>query len=400
MAASWPGGRTAYACPRAATASPTLATGAPVAEPLDETNDRASAEAIRAEPPAVEPVMTEQPSTPRHGWLRRHWQLVVVVAMLALAYLTLRDHLPSIHSIGTALSSANVRWIIVAAACEALSLSMFAWQQRSLLGATGVPMSFRRATAVTYARSALAISMPAGSAVSAGFAFQQYRRAGATNDRAAAVTVLSGVVSFLGLASLYVAGILVLLSAEPSETIRNHPVLVAALGAAVALGLIAWLIRRRVTAGRTPKPAVAAPEGSSWRERSIATARQALAAWRALRTRDWMVACSFAVANWLFDLLCLVSAGKAFALPVGLFTIATMYLGIQIVRQLPITPGGIGLIETGLLAGLTHAGATGGTAAAVVLTYRLLSCWLIIPLGGVAWLGLRARTPVDAEAVK
>ncbi|HEY6596185.1 MAG TPA: hypothetical protein VI011_19100, partial [Asanoa sp.] len=36
------------------------------------------------------------------------------------------------------------------------------------------------------------------------------------------------------------------------------------------------------------------------------------------------------------------------------------------------------------------AGATGGTAAAVVLTYRILSCWLIAPIGMLAWVGLQA----------
>jgi hypothetical protein len=108
-----------------------------------------------------------------------------------------------------------------------------------------------------------------------------------------------------------------------------------------------------------------------------------------------MIATVFAVVNWLADMLCLAAAARAFALPVGLVTIATIYLGVQIVRQIPLTPGGIGLIETGLLAGLASAGAPTAAAAAVVLTYRVLSCWLILPLGGLAWLGLRS-TPVTA----
>jgi hypothetical protein len=278
---------------------------------------------------------------------------------------------------------------VVAAACEALSLAMFAWQQQRLLSATGVKMSFRRANAVTYARSALAISMPAGSAVSAGFAFQQYRRSGATNDKAAAVTVLSGVVSFLGLAALYVAGTLALLAAHPSKTLHAHPALLITLGALILAGATAWLIRSRIVGRHPPKPVPAVPTDGTRIDRIFITLRQALAAWRSLRARDWMAACAFAVANWLLDLLCLICATKAFGLPVGLFTMVTLYLGVQIVRQLPITPGGIGLIETGLLAGLTHAGASTGAAAAAVLTYRMLSCWLIIPLGGLAWLALR-----------
>ena len=53
------------------------------------------------------------------------------------------------------------------------------------------------------------------------------------------------------------------------------------------------------------------------------------------------------------------------------------------------------MIETALVAGLTASGATAITAAAAVLLYRLLSCWLLIPLGGAAALVLRrpGRSP-------
>ena len=122
-----------------------------------------------------------------------------------------------------------------------------------------------------------------------------------------------------------------------------------------------------------------------------------MATWRTVRPRHWALALTFAALNWLTDLLCLAAAARAFALPVGLFTLASIYLGVQLVRQIPVTPGGIGLIETGLLAGLATAGAGAAAAAAVVLTYRLLSCWLILPIGGASWLGLRAHP--DAAAL-
>jgi uncharacterized protein (TIRG00374 family) len=80
------------------------------------------------------------------------------------------------------------------------------------------------------------------------------------------------------------------------------------------------------------------------------------------------------------------------SIPVGVTTVAGIYLGVQIVRQIPLTPGGIGVVEAALIAGLTAAGGTAPAAAAVVLTYRLLSFWLILPVGGLAWLSLRGET--------
>jgi hypothetical protein len=268
---------------------------------------------------------------------------------------------------------------------------MFARQQRALLLALAVRMSVPRALAVTYARSAIAISMPAGSAVSAGFAFQQYKRSGASNEKATAVMVLSGLISVLGLGALFLFGVLGVLASAPETTWRAHPVAITVGAVAVAAAIVTTMLLRRVrghrSAGST-RP-VEAPDSLIGRVRTAL--RQAADAWRQLRPRHWLIAGAFAVLNWLFDLLCLAAAARAFDLPVGIATIASIYLGVQLVRQIPLTPGGIGLIETGLLAGLVHAGSTTASAAAVVLTYRVLSCWLIIPIGGLAWLGLRSR---------
>jgi uncharacterized membrane protein YbhN (UPF0104 family) len=353
------------------------------------------AERLAPEDPAAEPGTDLATSTGRpKPWLLRHWQIPVAVIMLVVAYLTLRGRLPSMDSVRSAWSSANVEWIIIAAAFELISNNLFARQQQTLLKGVGVRMSFPRALAVTYARSALAISMPAGSAVSAAYAFGQFKRSGATNDKATAAMILCGVVSFLGLASLYVAGVLGLLATDPVGTVSAHPFLVSAIGAGVVAAAAGWLIRRRWTPSH-PRTLPVVREARTWTDKVRVGVAQAVDAWRSLRGRDWVVAGSFSIVNWLTDLLCLAAAARAFNLTVGLPTLATIYLGVQLVRQLPITPGGIGLIETGLLAGLLHAGASAGAAAAAVLTYRLMSCWLLIPLGGLAWLGLRAGASRD-----
>jgi uncharacterized protein (TIRG00374 family) len=95
--------------------------------------------------------------------------------------------------------------------------------------------------------------------------------------------------------------------------------------------------------------------------------------------------------NWLFDVACLLAVGRAFGLPVNAVKIVGAYLVVQLIRQIPLTPGGVGMVEASLLLSLVAAGATSDTAAAVVLTYRLLSCWLIAPIGLLSWFTLRAN---------
>jgi uncharacterized membrane protein YbhN (UPF0104 family) len=379
-----------------------------------------------------EPAHTPDPANATKRVSRRRlWTAIIAVAMLAVAIITLRGHLPSAGDVTIALRTGDPIWVVVAAVCEAISLGMFARQQRSILGALSVRMSLPRAIAVTYARSALAISMPAGSAVSAGFAFQQYRRSGASREQAAAVTVLSGLISFFGLAALYIGGALTLVAMRPTQTWHAHPTLVITTAAGLLVGTAIGITAHRrgkahandpdhyvttatgsvpltatrprpapaATAAVTPAaaparivPTTTADPDAAWRRRTAAIRaglHESVTAWRTLRARHWTGAGTFALINWLTDMLCLAAAARAFNLPVGLVEIAGIYLGVQLLRQIPLTPGGIGLIETGLLAGLTAAGAPGAGAAAAVLTYRLLSCWLILPLGGLAALALR-----------
>jgi uncharacterized membrane protein YbhN (UPF0104 family) len=108
-----------------------------------------------------------------------------------------------------------------------------------------------------------------------------------------------------------------------------------------------------------------------------------------LSVRDWAAGGAAALANWLLDVVCLVATAHAFGLTIGVVQIVGVYLAIQLVRQIPLTPGGVGVVEASLLVALVALGATSGTAAAVVLTYRLLSSWLIAPIGLLAWIGLR-----------
>ncbi len=342
------------------------------------------------------------------------WPTLIGVALLAVTLVGLRDRLPSVSAVGHALRTGALSWVLIAAACEVVSMDMFARQQRSLLRGVSVRMSLARALGVTYVRSAISTIVPAGSAVSAAYAFQQYRRSGADRERATAVTVLSGVVSIVGLGLLYVIGAAVLVARDPIGQWRDHPATLAALGAGfVAVAAIWWAIRR-LAATPVPEPSVVAETrvvsetasmalraADSWYGRVTASvgvfARDAIRAGRTVSLSRMALVTGFAGANWLTDLLCFAASARAFGLPVGFATLATIYLGAQIIRQIPLTPGGVGLIETGLLAGLASAGAGAAAAAATVLTYRVLSNWLIVPIGGLAWFGLR-RPPAALGA--
>ena len=312
---------------------------------------------------------------------------LLIAAGLVLAALGLWGRLPDPRAFVRALTGADYRWVAAAAALQAASLAAFAWQQRELLRALGVRLTVRRTAAVTMARTAISIAMPAGAAVSAGYAVREYQRRGVSKEISAASMIVSGLTSIGGLTLLYVTGGLAVVGRDPALLLSPRPLAVA--------GTLALLTTAAVLAGRR-LPAFSATirrDGRviRWMRRTMASAHEAWQAGAALRARDWIAALLFFAVNWLTDLLCLAASCRAVGLPVGLTTLAGIYLGVQIVRQVPLTPGGVGVVDTALVAGLTAVGTTAVGAAAAVLIYRLLSCWLLLPAGGTAALILRRR---------
>jgi uncharacterized protein (TIRG00374 family) len=65
----------------------------------------------------------------------------------------------------------------------------------------------------------------------------------------------------------------------------------------------------------------------------------------------------------------------------------------ELLALIPLTPGGLGFVEAGLVGALTLAGVPGRDAVAATLLYRLVAYWLPLPEGGIAYLLFRRRYP-------
>ncbi|MGB3633835.1 MAG: YbhN family protein [Rubrobacteraceae bacterium] len=97
---------------------------------------------------------------------------------------------------------------------------------------------------------------------------------------------------------------------------------------------------------------------------------------------------ALAFGYWIFDFLCLFLVFEALSVPAGILELLVAYGIATAVGQLPLTPGGIGVFETTVLATLALLG-VGAAAAIPILGYRLFNFWLPIPLAGVFYPTLR-----------
>ncbi|GAA3227412.1 hypothetical protein GCM10010532_060790 [Dactylosporangium siamense] len=311
----------------------------------------------------------------------------LTLAAVTVAFVLLRRSLPDAGTVLRSLVDAQWWWLAVAVAVQAGSVLMYAVQQRRLLAAYGGAMSRLKAVGVSLARTALSTAMPAGGPVSTAFAVRQFRAHGLTSAHALATTALASVQASAAIVLVYLAWCLTGLST--GELVRVAAV--AALLCPVAvLARRGWLGRRPgwwraapCPPGGPVQPAGPQPPGPLHRgARAMLRlgADTSRACW-ALPGSYWLTAGGAAVARRLFDLVCFVAAAHAFRLDTATSALVGAYLTGQLIRQIPLVAGGAGLVEAGLLAALITSGADPAAAAAAVLTYRLLSCWLIALAG-------------------
>ena len=97
----------------------------------------------------------------------------------------------------------------------------------------------------------------------------------------------------------------------------------------------------------------------------------------------------WAAANWIFDAASLWVFLAAFGQEVQIDSLLVAFGLANVLAVIPITPGGLGVVEAVLTSTLVGFGVPSGPATVGVVTYRLAQFWLPIPLGAVAYLSLK-----------
>jgi uncharacterized protein (TIRG00374 family) len=92
--------------------------------------------------------------------------------------------------------------------------------------------------------------------------------------------------------------------------------------------------------------------------------------------------------NWAFDLLALWAALRAFGDPPHLVLLVIAFCVGQVAASIPISPGGLGVVETSLVPLLAGFGTSSSVAVLGVLYWRLVNFWLPLPIGAFAYLSI------------
>jgi hypothetical protein len=109
----------------------------------------------------------------------------------------------------------------------------------------------------------------------------------------------------------------------------------------------------------------------------------------------WFEAFGLAALNWTENCGCLVACIWAVHGHIPWHGILVAYALAQVLASVPITPGGLGVVEGGLTALLVAYGMPTNVALASVLLYRAVSFWGLVPVGWGVWgyLSYQSRRP-------
>ncbi|MFW2381569.1 MAG: lysylphosphatidylglycerol synthase transmembrane domain-containing protein [Acidimicrobiales bacterium] len=326
---------------------------------------------------------------PGGSWLFRR-AVIMSVGMLSLYYFA-PDILELINS-APELVKINRRWFLLMIFFELVSFGFLWWLTRIVLP----KVSWFVASTSQLASNAASRVIPGGAAVGGAVLYRMLSVSGTSSGQAGAALAATSGLSTTALAAFPAAGVaLALLGAPIPESL-----LPAVLAGAVMFPLLVCV---GVISVRTTRPLlrlglvvskIVAWSGRLFRRpwrtdpRKLVQERDRMVA--AIGDR-WLLAIVAAALNWVFDYLVLVTALVAVGADPRLSLVLLAYTGGALLTMIPVTPGGFGFVETGMTYLLVLSGITKGDALLATLAYRIVSLWLPILAGALAWVVFQRR---------
>lgn len=307
--------------------------------------------------------------------------------------------LPQIGGTGRALRlivGLDPLLVVGALVLEALALAAYAQLSRSLLPVEERPALWRSFRIVLASLSVNHV-VPGGAAAGGVLQYRLLTSAGADPARVGFAMAAQSVGSAVVLNLLLWFGLVVSIPATGFQPLYATAAAVGALLLAVAAGAVLALTRGRVRtvrligllAERTPRldgaKVVTAFERAADQLSTLTT-----------RPRLAVSAIGWAAANWLLDAAVLWLFLAAFGYETSIPGLLVAYGLANVLAAVPLSPGGLGVIEATLIVALVGFGAPRAVASLGVASYRVVQFWVPIPAGAAAWASLVGGRRRDA----
>ena len=325
--------------------------------------------------------------------------LVLVVAIFAYAIPKFADYGDVIDTLGT-LTPIELGSLIAA-----MVFNLFTYWFANMAALPGLRLG--QAAVVTQTTTSVANTIPAGGAVALGLTYQILRSWGFTGSAIALYIGVTGIWNIFTKLALPVISIALLALTGGGSAAYVGAAVIGVVVLAIAIALLALVFWSEAFARRVGDRLgrIASWFKKLFHKDPITDGGDRAVSFRAdtveLVRRRWipitLTTILSQLALYFVLLLSLRHMGISQAEVSAVEVLAVFAFG-RLLTALPITPGGLGVVELGYIGGLVAAGGDKPEVVAAVLIFRLLTYGIQIPLGGFTYLIWRAKTSWRQEA--
>lgn len=329
-----------------------------------------------------------KPAAKGHGWVHVAGRIVMLLLGGVSLYL-LAPKVISVLASWPQLKTLKPAEFALALLFESLSyVSLWSMQRVAL----HTPSWFAVGT-TQLASGAVGSIVPGGAATAGAVAYRMFTKAGVRSDDVASGIAASSIASTAAVFAMPLLALPAIIGglAAPRNLITTAYVGIAGFVAVAVLSAVAF---------GWDKPLLIVGRAARWLIQRVKREAAADLPDRLIAQRDrmkatfgprWHVAVAGAVGKVGFDYLALVCCLAAVGARPHPSLVLLAYVAGALLALIPVTPGGLGFVEAGLTGMLTAAGVGAQQALVSTLAYRVVSFWLPLPAGGIAYLLFRHR---------
>ena len=313
--------------------------------------------------------------------------LKVLATLLVVYFLIL--NIPGLRNAMDQLSDVRPELLVLGLGLEIVALFCYSMMTRAALGPVGHHLSVLHLFRIQLSTRALSSLVPGGSAAGSALGFRLMVASGVPGPDAGFALATEGLTSAVVLNFILWGGLIVSIPLRGVNPVYGTAAIAGIILMGIAVAIIFGLIEGQERSEKILRSIARRlhlnEERAGEAVRHIGGRMKELAGDKAMLRR----LVGWAAANWLIDAAALWVFLRAFGGSLTFDALIVAFGLANVLAAIPLTPGGLGLVEGIYVPVLVGFGLTRATAVVGVVSYRVAQFWLPILIGGLTYLSLR-----------
>ena len=313
--------------------------------------------------------------------------LKALATLLVVYFLIL--NIPGLRNAMDQLSDVRPELLVLGLGLEIVALLCYSMMTRAALGPVGHHLSVLHLFRIQLSTRALSSLVPGGSAAGSALGFRLMVASGVPGPDAGFALATAGLTSAVVLNFILWGGLIVSIPLRGVNPVYGTAAIAGIILMGIAVAIIFGLIEGQERSEKLLRSIARRlhlnEERAGEAVRHIGGRMKELAGDKAMLRR----LVGWAAANWLIDAAALWVFLRAFGGSLTFDALIVAFGLANVLAAIPLTPGGLGVVEGIYVPVLVGFGLTRATAVVGVVSYRVAQFWLPILIGGLTYLSLR-----------